>query len=230
MEHHSAFHRHTGERLPRALLLSLALHGALAATILVLPRAQSTLNTLSTVTVDLSDRNDLSAPSTSRVAAHDRRSVTAVRPAMALPTPAEKIVEEQSQPPSPPPANEAKPSSLSLGMSRGFFRSLADGETLRSDIKEYYFTLVQRINEQWWSVAGQAETGPGKREALVTVVLKRNGEIFDVRLLKSSGSPEYDRLILNALQAAPLPPLPDSYPGEFFQAPFRLMAPLGLLS
>ncbi|WP_298435204.1 energy transducer TonB [Geobacter sp.] len=123
------------------------------------------------------------------------------------------------------------PSSLSLGMSRGFFRSLADGDTLRSDIKEYYFTLVQRINEQWWGVAEQRRTEPGRQEALVTIVLKRDGEILDVRLIKSSGNPEYDRMILNALQSAtPLPPLPESYPGEYFQAPFRLVAPSGLLS
>lgn len=231
MEHHSACHRHARERLPRALFLSLALHGALAAAILGLPRAHSPFDTLSTVTVDLSERNELSAPTTSQLAP-EKRAVAAVRRAMALPDPAEKTGEEQPQQPLPPPpaAHEANTSSLSLGMSRGFFRSLADGDTLRSDIKEYYFTLVQRINEQWWAVAGQTKAEVGRREALVTVVLKRNGEVLDVRLLKSSGSPEYDRMILNALQAAPLPPLPDSYPGEFFQAPFRLMAPLGLFS
>jgi protein TonB len=152
---------------------------------------------------------------------------------MVLPAPSEKIlptplpnpVEEVS-----PPPPQTTDSSLSLGLTRGFFRSLADGETLRSDVRDYYFTLVERVNEQWWSVAGGTDVEPGQREALVTITLRKSGEIFDVRLVKSSGNDEYDRMIMDALQAAShLPPLPESYPGEFFQAPLRLLAPRGLL-
>ena len=225
---------HPVRGLSRALLLSLALHATVATAIALFSRSQASIGSPRIVTLDLAELNDNPIPVSPGPVSEAKRTTTLTRPATAtVPPPmavGEKLPEEQ--PPKPlSPEPRMNPSSLSLGMTRGFFRSLADGDTLRSDIKEYYFALVQRINEQWWAVADQRGTEPGRQEALVTIVLQRDGEILDVRLIKSSGNPEYDRVILKALQSAtPLPPLPESYPGEYFEAPFRLMAPLGLLS
>ena len=119
--------------------------------------------------------------------------------------------------------------SFGLGISRGYFKSIAEGQTLRSDIKDYYFAMLEKINESWWANSGQNRDGV-MREPLIDVWVARNGEIINKSLLKSSGNPAYDREILRAVDAAaPLPALPESFDGDIFQAPVRLVAPRGLM-
>ena len=126
-------------------------------------------------------------------------------------------------------AETIQQSSLGLGITRGFFRSLAEGESLRADIRAYYFSMLQNINEKWWIDKGIERKG--LRDVVVNVIIARNGEIVDKQMVYSSGNPAYDRAVLKSLEAAaPLPPLPESYPGDFFQAPIRLVAPLNLLA
>lgn len=232
-QHQPLPHRPAGDRFLRTFALSLALHGAFAVTLPLLPRHNAGLNFSQAVTVSLADTQPVTPPRLRTAYPATAVTTPPVKREMTLPSP-----EEASSPEVPPapetaqaqPEPQAHRSSLSLGMTRGFFRSLGDGETLRGDIREYYLTLVQRINEQWWSMGGEG-VEPGRHEALVTILMRKNGEILDIRLVRSSGNPDYDRMILNALQAAtPLPPLPESYAGEYFQAPIRLMAPLGLFS
>lgn len=234
MEHHPPLYRPARNLFARTLTLSLALHLALAVVAVLFPGRLARLAPEQIVMVDLSDASTpLPQVSPKTTAVQPPASIPQRQ--MVLPSPTEKIL---PAPPLPTPVEEVSPQpppqatgpSLSLGLKRGFFRSLADGETLRGDVREYYFALVERVNEQWWSAAGDTDVEPGRREALVTITVRKSGEIFDVRLVKSSGNDEYDRMILDALQAAShLPPLPESYPGEFFQAPLRLMAPRGLL-
>jgi protein TonB len=120
--------------------------------------------------------------------------------------------------------------SFGLGMSRGYFKSIADGQTLRPDIRDYYFAMLKKINDSWWA-HGTAQARNGVvREPVIDVLVARNGEIVRKALLKSSGNPAYDREILSAVDAAsPLPALPESYGGDFFEAPVRLVAPRGLM-
>lgn len=233
MEHHPPLYRPAKNLFAKALSLSLALHLAFAAVAALFPGRLASLAPESIVMVDLTDAGNQKSKEIPRTSAIRPASPPAKQ--MVLPSPDEKPladpspipVEEEAPPPVPPQTNTA---SLSTGLTRGFFRSLADGETLRGDVREYYFDLVERVNEQWWAAASSAAMEPGRQEALVTITVRKNGELLDVRLVKSSGNDEYDRLIMDALQAASnLPPLPESYPGEFFQAPLRLMAPRGLL-
>lgn len=231
---HQLLNRPAADRFPRAVALSLALHGILAAMVPLLPRHNAGLDLSQAVTISLADTQPHTTTNLRTVPPEAPVTTPPVKREMALPSPTEASREEEV--PSAPEAAQhqsepqARRSSLSLGMTRGFFRSLGDGETLRGDIREYYLTLVQRINEQWWAMDGKG-VEPGKHEALVTIMMRKNGEILDIRLVRSSGNPDYDRMILNVLQAAtPLPPLPESYAGEYFQAPVRLMAPLGLFS
>ncbi|RNC68605.1 MAG: TonB C-terminal domain-containing protein [Desulfuromonadales bacterium] len=234
MELHPFLIRHPAG-LGKAVVFSVMLHGALALIVSFMPRHLVNLGPSQIVSVSLSDLDSPPHTDPPATATHTQAPQTPAPREMIVPAPAEATPPE-------PPLPEAKDvkteqsvarteeSSLSLGMARGFFRSLADGQTLRPDVRDYYFALVQRINDQWWTVAGSGGVEPGRGEALVTIVMRRDGELLDVRLMKSSGSPDYDRMILNALQAAtPLPPLPESYPGDIFQAPLRLMAPRGLL-
>lgn len=233
MEHHPHLHRPAGTLFAGTLVLSLALHLSFAALTSLFPGRLTGLASESIVMVDLTDA---AAPLTKLPvgAAAVQRPVSPARKQMVLPTPEEKVLPA----PSPTPVEELPPpvppqtsaSSLSVGLTRGFFRSLADGETLRGEVREYYFELVKRVNEQWWDAANGTGMEPGLQEALVTITVRKNGELLDVRLIRSSGNDQYDRLIMDTLQAASnLPPLPDNYPGEFFQAPLRLMAPRGLL-
>ena len=233
-QHQPLLHRPAADRFPRAVALSLALHGILAAMVPLLPRHNAGLDLSQAVTVSFADTQSRTITNLQTSPPEAPVSTPPVKREMTLPSPAEASREEEV--PSVPevaqhqPDSQARRSSLSLGMTRGFFRSLGDGETLRGDIREYYLTLVQRINEQWWAMDGKG-VEPGRHGALVTILMRKNGEILDIRLVRSSGNPDYDQIILNALQAAtPLPPLPESYEGEYFQAPVRLMAPLGLFS
>ena len=117
---------------------------------------------------------------------------------------------------------------IGLGITSGYFGSFADGETLRDDVREYYFELLRRVNEVWWT-AGSGH-GERLRGASVSIAIGRDGRIAEKVLLQSSGNREFDQGLLQALErAVPLPPLPGSYDGEFFVAPLRFVPPLNLL-
>ena len=119
-------------------------------------------------------------------------------------------------------------SSLGLGLSLGRFSTLAEGRTLRDDIKQYYFTLLRKVNEQWWLVGAGGIRTP--TIPVLTVVIGPNGELLNRILEQSSGDREFDGKILRALDAAaPFPPLPQGYRDRQFTAPMRMVPPLNLL-
>jgi len=118
--------------------------------------------------------------------------------------------------------------SLGLSITSGYFASIGEGETLRDDIREYYFEMLRRINQKWWVNGDNQLTG--RNRAIFYLVIARNGSIVDRKMVESSGNPAYDKAMLRTLEASsPLPPLPESYRGDFFQAPLRFNAPLNLL-
>lgn len=119
--------------------------------------------------------------------------------------------------------------SFGLGLTNGYFSSLAEGESLRSDIRDYYFTMLREINEKWW-LNNDGHSG-GLRPAIVQIVVARNGMIVDKTLVRSSGNRSFDRAILQTLEKAnPLPPLPNDYQLNYFSAPLRFVAPLDLFA
>lgn len=119
--------------------------------------------------------------------------------------------------------------SFGLGLTSGYFSSLAKGETLRNDIKDYYFSMLREINEKWW-LANEGD-GDRARGAIVEIVIARNGMIVNKTLVRSSGSPAFDRKIFTTLEKAnPLPPLPNDYQMNYFSAPIRFVAPMGLFA
>jgi len=119
--------------------------------------------------------------------------------------------------------------SFGLGLMNGYFSSIAEGESLREEIKDYYFTMLREINEKWWVVSnGNRERG---RDAVVEIVVARDGMIVGKSLIRSSGNPAFDRTIFVALEKAnPLPPLPQNYRMKYFVAPIRFIAPFGLFA
>lgn len=217
------------------IALSLALHAGLYSMTSLLPRHVAGIEGMQVVSVNLADSEIRPVVPSPAETVSEPVPKTELPSEMSIPVeneqpPAEEALPLQTEEPPPPPVASAPPSSLSLGMSRGFFRGIADGESLKSDVREYYLALLDTINERWWSVAGTAGVELGRSEAMLTIVMKKSGEMVDVRLVKSTGSPAYDRMILQAVQAAsPLPPLPESYASDLFLAPVRLVAPRGLL-
>ena len=118
---------------------------------------------------------------------------------------------------------------MGLGLTKGYFKTLGEGETLRAGVKEYYLDMLQVINEKWWM--DQQIDKRHLAPVIINITLARNGMIVDSRILQGSGNSRYDKAVLAALTAAsPLPPLPASFDGDFFQAPIRLIPPLNLMA
>ncbi|WP_250678616.1 energy transducer TonB [Geomonas sp. Red32] len=128
-----------------------------------------------------------------------------------------------------PPQEQRSATPFGMGLTKGYFKSFGEGETLRPGVKEYFIDMLQGINEKWW--VDQSLDKMAIMPVLVSVRIARNGEIVAAQLMASSGNRRYDRAVLAALQAAgPLPPLPKSFPGEYFEAPLRLVPPLNLMA
>jgi protein TonB len=119
-------------------------------------------------------------------------------------------------------------SAIGLGMVSGHFASFADGESLKDDIRVYYFSLMRRINEVWW-LSGAAK-GNFTSAASVNIHISREGKVLGCELLESSGDREQDKALLDSIKRAePLPPLPQSFYGRVFNAPLRFAPPLRLM-
>jgi periplasmic protein TonB len=220
----------------KMLALSLLLH-ALASTPWFFPKAGS----FSGPTVTFMDLNMV----------QDSRPATAMtaKPPADMPETAQAEAAPQQPPPAAAPSTEleklqrnmqktladaaaqrstVQEVSLGLGMTSGYFSSLAEGQTLRGNIREYYFEVLRSINEQWW--LNKESSLKGGNRALINLVIARDGTVVGKQMVRSSGNPAYDRAILRTLEATnPLPPLPESFPGDFFQAPIRFNAPLNLM-
>jgi len=119
--------------------------------------------------------------------------------------------------------------SLGLSITSGYFGAIGEGESLHDDIREYYFEMLRRINAKWW--LNMENRQGGRNRAVFYLVIARDGTIVDRMMVTSSGNPAYDRAMLLTLEASnPLPPLPESYRGDYFQAPLRFNVPLNLLN
>jgi protein TonB len=120
-------------------------------------------------------------------------------------------------------------SSLALGITNGYFSSIANGQSLNDDIRDYYFTILRSINDKWW--IGNTDHAGAKRRALINVVIARDGKVLQAEIVQGSGSFSYDRSLLKALEAAgPFPPLPERYQQVFFLAPLLFNPPLNLMT
>ncbi|MDD2541400.1 MAG: TonB C-terminal domain-containing protein [Desulfuromonadaceae bacterium] len=114
---------------------------------------------------------------------------------------------------------------LELGMTHGYFSGLASGKSLREDVREYYFQMVEKINREWWNQAGLLKE-PIRQDGMFDVLLQRDGTIVSIRVRQGTGLPEADRLLVEIIKkASPLPFLPSTYDQGMFRAPLRIKAP-----
>lgn len=119
-------------------------------------------------------------------------------------------------------------SAIGLGIISGHFASFAQGESLKDDIRVYYFELMRRINEVWWTTG--AAKGSFVASASVILTISRDGKVAGCELLESSGNREQDQALLESIKKAePLPSLPKSFPQLTFNAPIRFVPPLRLM-
>jgi periplasmic protein TonB len=219
----------------RMLVISLVLH-AISSVILLSPRHA----TLQSPPVSYLELKDLLLPDQSdSVAPQEAQSPEDIpdEPEVTQPPAAEtRSVAEQLQQDVKQSLADAEDNpevlhakSFSLGLTNGYFSSLAEGETLRNDIREYYFSMLREINEKWW--LNNTGNFGGLRGAVVEIVVNRNGMIVSKTLVRSSGNSSFDRAIFKTLEKAnPLPPLPDDYQLNYFSAPLRFVAPLNLFT
>jgi protein TonB len=114
---------------------------------------------------------------------------------------------------------------LGLGMTHGYFSGLADGRSLRDEIRGYYFEVVEKINREWWDKAGLLKE-PIRQDGVFELLLQRDGTIASIRILQGTGSNEADRLLSEIIRnTSPLPSLPATYDLSMFRAPLRIKAP-----
>ncbi|MDR3579836.1 MAG: TonB C-terminal domain-containing protein [Oryzomonas sp.] len=175
----------------------------------------------------------------------------ALSPAISRPKPAETLLAPtppETEPPSnvspgekplqAPPAAQPSPKGkapeemkelmttpLGLGMTYGYVSSLGEGNSLREDIRGYYFELVERINREWWKRAvGLKE--PIRQDGIIELYLRPDGSIISQRMYQGTGSQEADQILQDVIKAvSPLPPLPASFDRDMFLAPLRIKAP-----
>ncbi|MFZ4855049.1 MAG: TonB C-terminal domain-containing protein [Desulfuromonadaceae bacterium] len=213
-----------------ALLFSVGLHVG-AALLVIFFSGFSTSGKQSPILVidNIEFLPSLTAPSQPLAASPAQRN--------AMTSPAVETVEPVQAPPA-----EAQPSAienavkdgglistpLGMGMTHGYFSMLADGKTLRDDIRAYYSEMVDKINREWWENAELLKE-PLREDGIFEIVIQRDGAIVAKQLMRSTGSSEADQLIAEILRkASPLPPLPSTYQMEQFQVPLRIKAPLSL--
>lgn len=149
-------------------------------------------------------------------------------------TPGEKPLQA---PPAPQPPLQGKASEeirelmttpLGLGMTYGYISSLAEGRSLREDIRGYYVELVDKINREWWKRADGLKE-PIRRDGIIELYLQPDGFIISQRIYQGTGSREADQVLRDVIKAvSPLPPLPASFDQKVFLAPLRIKAPSNL--
>ncbi|KAB0668813.1 TonB C-terminal domain-containing protein [Oryzomonas sagensis] len=119
---------------------------------------------------------------------------------------------------------------LGLGMTYGYISSLAEGRSLREDIRGYYFEVVEKINREWWKRADGLKE-PIRRDGIIELYVQPDGSIISQRIYQGTGSREADQVLQDVIKAvAPLPPLPASFDQKVFLAPLKIKAPSTLFS
>lgn len=214
-----------------ALAFSLALHIG-AALVIIIASGFSTggKNTNNFIIQDFALTPSISAPAKTTAAPpdpHPAMTSTTRTAAQNTDKPAQEPEPEQPSDPSGSSEKEGGLMStpLGLGMTHGYFSGLADGRSLRDDIRGYYFEMVEKINREWWEKAGLLKE-PLRQDGIFELVVQRDGTIVSIRILQGSGSSEADRLLTEIIRtASPLPPLPSTYELGLFRAPLRIKAP-----
>ncbi len=93
---------------------------------------------------------------------------------------------------------------------------MIDGPMFSDD---FYLNLVMtKIGNNWMNPL----RGGRKISVLIYFRIKRNGDVSDLKVKTSSGNAIFDQAAMRAvMEAMPLPPLPESYTGDFLGITFE---------
>lgn len=214
-----------------ALAFSLALHiGAALAFIIAGGFKMAGVNTSDFILQEIALAPSLSAPAKTPAAPSEPHPAMTSTPPLPDQEANKPVQEQAPEEPSESTGRHVKEGGLmstplGLGMTHGYFSGIADGRSLRDDIRGYYFEMVEKINREWWDKAGLLKE-PLRQDGIFELLVERDGTIVSIRILQGSGSHEADRLLTEIIRkASPLPPLPASYELGLFRAPLRIKAP-----
>ncbi len=211
------------------LVISLAVHLAVFSAVLLAPQGGGDGRTVAFVDLTMPEATAPTAPTAppQPVPTPQPLAELGEKPAPDTDEPPVKKAEAVTEPAKAQPVATGG-TSISLGIGRGYFGSLGEGETLRDEIREYYFEMVKQINDRWWQRPEADDNRVGM--VMVMIVVARDGKVVNCQLMRGSGRQQYDQAVLAAVQASsPLPPLPAAFAGDFFQAPLRVIPPLSLM-
>lgn len=94
------------------------------------------------------------------------------------------------------------------------------GEIYDIRFKAYLNAVRERVRERW-TVPESFSKNP-KLITIVAVRIKRDGTLASTLVEEGSGNRRYDETVLRAIaKAAPLPPLPEDYKGDYMELGFR---------
>lgn len=209
------------------LVISITLHVVIFIGIIITSLTQSQRPGTAVSYVDISNiavPSRQQIPTLSSPVQHTEQYETVQQPLIAP----KDTINNSDKVPSTNVATDILATPLGLGMVNGYFSSLADGRTLREDIRSYYFDILDKINQRWWQNAGTLKEA-AQQDGIIEILIDREGNLLDMRQIRSSGSREVDRAIIDAITGAtPFPPLPSSLERDVFQAPLKISKPLHL--
>jgi len=208
----------------RAVVVALALHLAVAATLflapsrhrraLVLPRVQVRLSSAVPVSPAASARRPAAAPARPTAAASPPSAAAkrAAEPAPRHPLPAKKAARQAPPEPESAPVESAGPGApgQTATSASGIALGVGSGGGEEAFPFTYYLNRVLAIIESnWFRPLATPDT-----RCRVLLVIERSGRLVEAGLEQESASPAFDRAALRAVYAAvPLPPLPQGFGG-----------------
>jgi TonB family protein len=92
---------------------------------------------------------------------------------------------------------------------------------LESKLNDYYNMIWAKIKKEW-TLPGDLPKGKMNIEAVIVVVIERNGKIQKSWFEKTSGNAQYDQMAMRAIKKAePLPPIPREFSDDTFEIGIR---------
>ena len=89
--------------------------------------------------------------------------------------------------------------------------SLTPAENEDNDYLKEYFSYVIRKTKANWNIP----KGHEDKQVTLLYTIAKNGDLLDVKVIKSSGSDKADKAAINAVKkSAPFNPLPEEYTGN----------------
>ena len=112
----------------------------------------------------------------------------------------------------------------SLGSPTGGSRwgsSYSGSSALESKLNEYCDRIWEKIKKEW-TLPGNLPKGKTDLEAIIVVIIERDGKIQKSWFEKKSGNAHYDQMSMRAIKKAdPLPPIPKEFSDNTFEIGIR---------